>query len=160
MLKTSIYLLLFCFITIISFPSCSDTSSQKPENFIEKERMVAIITEIQLAEAAIALMPLSHVQAMTRFKKYESDIFKKYKTDSAAYFGSYQYYSSQGKNMQYMYLIVSDSINAQKIRAEKLARIDSAIMDKRKDSLRIVVADSIKKVNDALALKKGKNKKF
>ncbi len=129
--------------------SC-DSVVKTPDNLIDKSKMIAIMTEIQLAESAIGLQPLSHAQAITRFTKYETDIFKKYKTDSTIYFRSYKYYAAQGKVLQYMYLIVSDSIIMQKDRAEKYARLDSA---KRGDSLKIIIMDSIAKINDSVQKK-------
>lgn len=153
----SIFCLSYCFISCDS----SEDELKTPDNLIDKDKMISIITEIQLAESAIGLQPLSHSQAITRFTKYETDIFKKYQVDSTTYFSSYKYYAAKGKVLQYMYLIVSDSIIMQKDRYEKIARLDSA---KRADSLKIITIDSIakmSKINDSLqkqVIKKTKKK--
>jgi hypothetical protein len=146
--KSIIYFVSICYLSY-GLLSC-DTVVKTPDNLIDKNKMVAIMTEIQLAESAIGLQPLSHAQAITRFTKYETDIFKKYQTDSTTYFSSYKYYAAQGKVLQYMYSIVTDSIIMQKDRAEKYARLDSA---KRGDSLKIILMDSIAKINDSVQKK-------
>jgi hypothetical protein len=131
-------------ILLLAMSGCYNekTQIQRPDNLLDKDKMVAILTEVQLVEAAISMLPLNHVDAVTRFKKHESEIFAKHSVDSLTYFTSYQYYAADGKALQYLYLIVSDSIQARKTRAENLARIDST---KRADSVMRALADSIAK---------------
>jgi len=151
--KNSYFIFLFLFLA-----SCSESSPlETPPNLIDRNKMIQLITEIQLAESAIGLQPFSHTEAVIRFKKYEGEIFKKYQVDSATYFSSYQYYAAKGKLLQYIYLIVGDSIVAQQKRAEKFARLDSA---KRADSLQKKQIDSLLSKKDSIPTKipKSKNK--
>jgi hypothetical protein len=140
----------FIFLLLL-LASCSESSPlETPPNLIDRNKMIRLITEIQLAESAIGLQPFSHTEAVIRFKKYEGEIFKKYQVDSATYFTSYQYYAAKGKLLQYIYLIVGDSITAQQKRAEKIARLDSA---KRADSLQRKQIDSLLSKKDSIPLK-------
>lgn len=136
------FILLSILLVLMSGCYNEKTTIQQPDNLLDKDKMVAILTEIQLVEASISMLPLNHVDAVTRFKKHESEIFAKYGVDSLTYFNSYQYYAANGKALQYLYLIVSDSIQQRKVRAEALARIDST---KRADSVTRAIADSIAK---------------
>jgi hypothetical protein len=137
------FLLSILFITLLAGCENKKTEIEIPENLIAKEKMIEILTEIQLAEAAISLSPLSHIDAVTRFKKYEGEIFAKHKVDSLTYFSSFRYYAAKGKTLQYLYLIVGDSIEKRRLRAEILARIDST---KMADSLKKIMIDSLAKV--------------
>ncbi len=85
------------------------------------DTMTAIMTELQLVEAAVGLAPLNYASQMARYKKYEQEIFDKYKTDSAKYFESYTHYAKDPKLLKKMYTTVFDTIMLRK------ARVDTVI---------------------------------
>ncbi len=123
-MKKSAFLFLFA---IIGF-ACTDSvkksamSNKMPNKLISVDTMTAIMTELQLIEASVGLAPLSYALQVARYKKYETEIFKKYATDSANYFDNYAYYAQDAKLLKKMYLTVFDTIMMRKASVDTLIK--------------------------------------
>ena len=87
--------LLLLLVTSLMASSC-DEEMDKPKNLISESEMIQILTEVQIAEAKIGKLSLLSVDSSNlAYQKLESTIFKKYKTDSAAYKRSFNFYAIQ-----------------------------------------------------------------
>jgi len=105
--------------------SCQDTI-EKPDNLIEEDVMVDIIYDLSLLEAANT----SDNWLIRRRQDPEAFIYKKYNIDSLQFVKSSQYYASDMRNYQKMYVEVGKRIELKK------AETDSLISKKkRKESL-------------------------
>ena len=100
------YILLFIVI-IVTTSSCKDEVIVKPKNLIERNKMVDIIYDLSILEAAKS--QTSGVQNYPRATKF---IKEKYKIDSITFAQSTQYYASDMKEYKKIYDEVKIRLNA------------------------------------------------
>ncbi len=110
----------------------SNTIYEKPKDLIPKEKMVALLTDMFLANSAI----ISPNKSGKRNVKYTPLVYKKYHIDSAQFKRSNRYYTSNIKEYKAIYQEVLINI-------EKLEKKYKALQNKR-DSIENVKKDSIK----------------
>jgi hypothetical protein len=101
------YILLFIAITLTTV-SCKDEVVEKPKNLIERNKMVDIIYDLAILEAAKS--QVSGVQTYPRATKF---IKEKYKIDSLTFAQSTQYYASDLKEYKKMYDEVKERLNVE-----------------------------------------------
>ena len=99
------YILLFIIISFVT-SSCKDEVIAKPKNLIERNKMVDIIYDLSILEAAKS--QTSGVQNYPRATKFIKD---KYKIDSVTFAQSTQYYASDMKAYKKMYDEVKERLN-------------------------------------------------
>ncbi len=86
---------------------------EPPSGTLSKDKMVKILTEIHLAEAAAQQAGFLEADSTQVYYKYlEKKIFRKYKTDSTHYHDSYSFYTDHPKLLQEIYTIVVDTLAA------------------------------------------------
>jgi hypothetical protein len=101
------------FLTIGWTVTACQNEPEIPQGTISEEKMVQIQTDIHLLEARIskyAMMSMDSATLVTEHLKQQ--IFKKYKTDSAAYNRSYQFYSTNPVFMERIYEKVTKTLEA------------------------------------------------
>ena len=103
MKKIALFILTLSFFTI----SCKDTTVKKPKNLIERKKMVDIIYDLALLEAA-----KSQTSGTLSYPKPIEFIKNKYKVDSLTFAQSTQYYASDIKDYKKMYNEVKERLNA------------------------------------------------
>ncbi|WP_234736482.1 DUF4296 domain-containing protein [Tellurirhabdus bombi] len=124
--------------------SCQTTSETTPSDVLPEDKMAEVLTEIHLAEAKASKLGVISADSTTLiYKRLESQIYKKHKIDTAAYFRSYRYYSSNPAKMADVYKQVTEKLQIQ----DSLQRLKAApTPTPKKDSLS-------KKANDSLRVK-------
>ena len=84
--------------------SCDSNAVKKPENLIEREKMVDIIYDLSILEAAKSQKPIVLEQYQIQSNTY---IYKKYQVDSIQFANSVKYYATDLEN----YYNIYDSVN-------------------------------------------------
>ena len=98
--------------------SCNSNAVKKPENLIEREKMVDIIFDLSILEAAKSQKPIVLEQYQIQSNAY---VYKKYQIDSLQFANSVKYYATDLENYHSIY----DSVNKRIER--KLATLSQAI---------------------------------
>ena len=100
---------------VVVFVSCKDDIIKKPNNLIEKERMVNIMYDLSILEAI-------KYQSPAAIEKYKINptqyILRKYKVDSLQFAKSSMYYAADYKEYKKMYEQVSKRLDKNKAIAE------------------------------------------
>tara|TARA_A100001391_G_C5030172_1_gene268158 strand:+ start:153 stop:584 length:432 start_codon:yes stop_codon:yes gene_type:complete len=117
------------FVLILSILGCQNVERpEKPKNLISKEKMVDVLTEAYLANAARSV---NNQAIIDKGIKVDSLIFKKFEVDSVQFAKSNDYYAADIN----MYLDIFQKVEARLVAMEK--KLDS-IRDldrKRNDSV-------------------------
>ncbi len=117
------------FVLILSILGCQNVERpEKPKNLISKEKMVDVLTEAYLANAARSV---NNQAIIDKGIKVDSLIFKKFEVDSVQFAKSNDYYAADIN----LYLDIFQKVEARLVAMEK--KLDS-IRDldrKRKDSV-------------------------
>lgn len=131
-------------LVILILWSCNDIQKpKKPDNLIPRDKMVAIIADISLVNAAKGA-------GKNLLEEHNIDpqnyIFEKYNIDSIQFAESNNYYAFDVKKYEEIYLKAKERLEKQKEEVARLQEIDK----KEKDSIREAKkreSDSIKKLN-------------
>lgn len=108
------------FLTVLFFASCKEEVVEKPDNLIEKEKMMDIIYDLSLLQAIRGTD-----QKVLDSNKINPNtyIYKKYKIDSLQFAKSNQYYAAENiKHYRKMYEKVTERIKKSKEIADTLAK--------------------------------------
>ena len=94
--------------------ACTAPEDEQPDNLMSEDQMADILTEVHMAEARVSRMSLRSVDSSNlAYKHLESQIFKKFKVDTATYRKSYIFYSSHPADMEAIYKQVTERLNKQ-----------------------------------------------
>ena len=119
---------LYIFLTFIIVASCtSKTIYKKPDNLIEKERMIDIWTDIYIARGARSIK----TKELRKNINYLTLVFKKYKIDSAQFSESNFYYTSKIDDYQKMFEEVNKRLEEKKKIYQPNSEMDSIIEHSR-----------------------------
>ncbi|UFH54965.1 DUF4296 domain-containing protein [Spirosoma sp. KNUC1025] len=84
--------------------ACTTPEDERPDNLIDKNRMADILTEVHMAEARVSRLSLGSIDSSNiAYKHLETQIFRKFGVDTAAYRKSYIFYSSHPAEMEAIY---------------------------------------------------------
>ncbi|QCK14403.1 hypothetical protein DCC35_06445 [Mangrovivirga cuniculi] len=110
---------LFLTLIFLSFGSCSeDNSEDKPENLIDKEKMISIQKELYILDSEVNYVSGSVDSQRTVFKIYEDSIFERFGVDSTTYFESYQWYLKNPDELKDVTNAVIDSLTLEEQKLE------------------------------------------
>lgn len=131
-------------VGLMVFFSCAQKLIEKPENLISKDKMVNIVKEMTVINAAKSTN--SGI-----LKEYSIDptsyVFKKYDVDSTQFVESDRYYASLPQEYEAIYMEVESLLEKEKEQMEEAKKIN--------DSLNLLKKGIIKSnTPDSLALKK------
>lgn len=102
-------------LLMIGLSACS--SGEKPENLIDEDTMVNIMTDIHLIEAEINNLHLQHQDSSVfMYQKLKVRMLKKYNTDTAIFNASFKYYILNPDKMKPVYAEVKKKLEAVKKR--------------------------------------------
>jgi vancomycin resistance protein YoaR len=104
MKKLIVFFIAILFVT----SSCKKEIVEKPKNLIERSKMVDIIYDLALLEAA-----KSQTAGTLEYPKTALFLKQKYKVDSLTFAQSTKYYASDMKNYKKMYDEVKERLNAE-----------------------------------------------
>lgn len=94
-------------------PACTAPEDQRPDNLIDENRMVEILTEVHLAEASVSRMSLRSIDSSNvAYKHLESQVFKKFGIDTATYRKSYIFYSAHPSDLESIYKKVTQKLTS------------------------------------------------
>lgn len=89
------------------------TEPTPPPGTLDKEAMVAILSEIHVAEAKAQQAGFRTTDSsQLYYKSLEMQVLKKYKTDSIQYHNSYKFYSQNIKQMNEIYKAIVDTLES------------------------------------------------
>ena len=92
--------------------ACSQEESV-PSGTYDQDKMAKILADIHLAESRVTKLQLKSTDSSIMiFDKLKSDIWKKYKVDTALYNSSYAYYIKEPKKMRQIYEKVTKNLEA------------------------------------------------
>lgn len=119
---------LFIFLSFIFVASCtSKTIYKKPDNLIEKNRMIDIWTDIYIARGAKSVKTIE----LRKNINYLPLVFKKHNIDSVQFSQSNLYYTSKIDEYQKMFEEVNRRLEAKKKIYQPNSEIDSIIEQSR-----------------------------
>jgi hypothetical protein len=94
--------------------ACTAPEDERPDNLLSEDQMANILTEVHLAEARVSRLSLRSIDSSNlAYKHLESQIFKRFNVDTAAYRKSYIFYSSHPADMEVIYKQVTEKLNKQ-----------------------------------------------
>ncbi len=122
----------FLFAVFISllFVSCSEKPNRKkPEGLLSEEKMVELLTDIQLIEGAVSKKILDKIDAKKESPIYYQKAFEKHDVTENQFELSIRYYTENPEDLQVIYedvLIELSKIKAelQKAKQESASRIN------------------------------------
>lgn len=100
MLTKKIFLVLAIILTLLA----CDKDPSRPKDAIDEATMAKILAEIHLTEAQVSRLSFKDYDSTKIAYKYlEQQIMAKYKTDTARYRASYNYYVTNPEQMTKLY---------------------------------------------------------
>lgn len=121
------------FIVISLLLSCtSATIYKKPKDLIPHDQMVALLTDMYIANAA----QISYHKKGQKKINYLSLVYKKYNIDSARFKRSNEYYTSNIKEYKAIYQEVFNNIEKLEKKYTKLNEIRDSIKKLKRDSIK------------------------
>lgn len=134
--------LLLLMVAMLMLSSCAEELVEKPDNLIPEDKMVAVIKEMAIVNAAKATN-LSKLRE--NGVEPTSFIFKKFEIDSAQFVDSDRYYASKPLRYENMYKKVESDLEDQrlKLEAEKKIRDSLSLVEKSKKNIDIKTKDSV-----------------
>ena len=134
--------LLLLMVAMLMLSSCAEELVEKPDNLIPEDKMVAVIKEMAIVNAAKATN-LSKLRE--NGVEPTSFIFKKFEIDSAQFVDSDRYYASKPLQYENMYKKVESDLEDQrlKLEAEKKIRDSLSLVEKSKKNIDIKAKDSL-----------------
>ena len=104
-MKNTLSIILLFLLSI----SCNSNAVQKPENLIEREKMVDILFYLSILESAKSQKPIVLEQYQIKSNTY---IYKKYQIDSLQFANSVKYYSAAPEKYHTIYDDVNKRIES------------------------------------------------
>jgi hypothetical protein len=86
--------LLYC-ITLFLFISCTTSSQKVPRSILKSEKMVAVLIDIHLADAAVNLSNYGQSNLPNEKEKLYAEIYKKHNLDRKTFEESFTYYADR-----------------------------------------------------------------
>jgi hypothetical protein len=111
--KSSTFLLKILLLPLLFFFASCDSEERPPEDVLPQDKMVAILSEIHIAESRIVQMHLKSMDSsVLMYDYFQKKLYKKHQTDSTQYKNSYDYYASDPKRLEDIYDKVAKKIEA------------------------------------------------
>ncbi|MDD3876579.1 MAG: DUF4296 domain-containing protein [Bacteroidales bacterium] len=103
-----------CIFVITLLFSCSE-SNEVPENILQPEKMVAVLTDFQIAESALTIIQQNGMDVEIYKNVFYEKIFMKHKINKQDYINSMNYYSVNLKLLDKIYEEVITELNKRQI---------------------------------------------
>jgi len=134
--------LLLLTIVLLLVSSCAEELIEKPDNLIPEDKMVLIIKEMAIVNAAKATN-LSKLRE--NGVEPTSFIFAKFEIDSAQFVDSDRYYASKPLRYENMYKKVESDLEEQRLQLEEEKKVRDSLSaaEKSKKDINIKKKDSV-----------------
>lgn len=116
-------------ILMLATSSCHEQAVQKPLNLLDEEKMTAVLTEIEILEAAHTTQLQRNDTSRAMLAPYYSTIFTQQNITREAFEESYRWYSAEPERMMKVRSQVHDELS------KKLAEL-SKLLNPAQDSLK------------------------
>ncbi len=103
----SLKIFMFCF-GLLLISSCAE---ETPPGVLERNRFRDLLIQIHLAEGKMMLANPNTNEAYRMFNGNAKSIYKKYNTDSATFFRSFEFYAKDTKTLDLIYQEVVDTLS-------------------------------------------------
>ena len=91
--------------------SCRQQKETPPAYVLPIEKMVPLMIDIHLVEAAISSKNIARDSSVLLYSLYEKDVFKKHNISDSIYRKNFDYYTSHPAMMDKLYEMVVDSLS-------------------------------------------------
>ncbi|NMM48603.1 DUF4296 domain-containing protein [Marinigracilibium pacificum] len=105
-------------LSVLAFISCSEKENKKPDNLIDREKMISIQKELYLLDSEVNYVTGSVDSQRVVFEIYQDSIFEKFEVDSMTYFTSYQWYLENPDELKEVTNAVIDSLTLEEQKLE------------------------------------------
>ena len=106
------------FLTSIIFISCSNPEiEQKPKDLLPKDKMIALMADLQLVEAAKVMHYLNPQHESLEKRDFQLKVYDDHQVQDTLFIQSLNYYATQKEDMMEIYEGVIDALQ---IRQEEL----------------------------------------
>lgn len=113
----------FSIIVLIIVLSCqSVTTPEKPDNLIPKEKMIDIMMESYLSNAARSV---NNRKIRSYGLKLDSLIYAKYDVDSLQFAKSNDYYAADLQTYESIFTTIDERLNALKTKADSIQKVEA-----------------------------------
>lgn len=126
-MKNILYILVFSLCII----SCSNDVVKKPDNFISKEQMIALIVDMKIASKTRNY----HNKDLKKKLNYMAFVYKKHKIDSTQFKENNIYYVHHLEKYQEIYKEVERRLQDSLAKYEKSTKVQDSIKKKTKKLL-------------------------
>lgn len=138
--------IVYALVVFLLLFSCNEKLIKEPEHLIPKEKMVEVLKDMAIANAArstnIALLRENDIEPTTF-------VLKKHGIDSVQFVQSDTYYASLPSEYESIFKSVEEKLEKETVRLEGMRKLnDSLAAEKRKKKEAVKIAK--KKVNDSL----------
>jgi len=110
----------YILITTFIFLSCGSKKQDVPNNIIPADKMVDVITDIELTQALIKLK-FTNTDSLINQSQLFDEVYKKYNTTEEQFNNSIAYYTQQPMKMDSLYSKVITKLSEEQ--AEKINKI-------------------------------------
>jgi hypothetical protein len=109
------------FLICVLIISCSEQRAQRKaaETIIEKEKMINILTDMHIVEAANSMRLIADSNKTVPIAPYQLEIFKKYNVSKTKFDSSLKYYSENHMQLNNIYDEVINEISLRQAKLEK-----------------------------------------
>lgn len=100
-------------VPFLFFLAACDSEDSPPDDVLSSDQMVAILSDIHIAESRIMQMHLKSMDSsVVMYDYFQKKLYTKHHTDSTQYKNSYNYYASDPKKLEAIYDRVAKKIEA------------------------------------------------
>jgi hypothetical protein len=91
--------------------SCKHPIPQKPASVWTDEVLIKVLTDIEIADAALTQISISDSSRNTKGKAYYKQVFDKYQVNAEAFQTTMDWYAAHPRNLSIVYAAVIDSLS-------------------------------------------------
>ena len=111
-------------ITLISCQRSEGDIEEKPKNFLDKNKMINILTELTVLESTYQLKYIQASRFSYLMQKDADSLFQVFKTDSKTFDENMIYYNSNPGELAEMYAEVKKKLEQRKAKLPKTNELD------------------------------------
>jgi hypothetical protein len=141
-LETKRHLVIIVFSLVLFFGSCyneNNVQEAKPDNFLTEQQMAGLMTDVQIAEGALAYSRVKHRTVKKLKEPYYNQIFLRHNISPQDFIDNLNYYNSMPEVMERIIDEVLENLN--QIQAQVEIEIKAQAVA---DSLAKIQSDSLK----------------
>ncbi|QIA09808.1 DUF4296 domain-containing protein [Draconibacterium halophilum] len=103
--------LLILFIAVFAFTACENEIMPKPEQLIKEKKMINMLVDVHLADAAYTQFRYDSVMLNSRTENFYYSVLDKYEVPDSVFEQSLVYYASFPKDFEKMYRKVMSQLS-------------------------------------------------